>query len=316
MSAHPAIPLRRFAFLGPRGTFADAALQALPASDGAEVEPVPHVLAALESVRQGSVTGALVPFENSVEGVVTTTVDDLASGEPLVIVDEMAIPVRFALLVRPGTTAAEVRRIGSHPHALAQCRHWLATNFAGVEQVATGSTAGAAEQLGQGDAAFDAAVAASVAADAYGLEVFRDGIGDNDEAWTRFVLVQRPGELPERTGADKTTVCLFMRENHPGALLEILTEVAVRGINLTRIESRPTRRALGDYYFSIDFEGHVHDARVGEALEGLHRICADVRFLGSYPRHDGKAPLLRTGVTDQDFAAAQQWLVRVRGGSG
>jgi prephenate dehydratase len=304
--------LRRYAFLGPRGTFADAALRALPASAGAQVQPLPHVLAALDAVRLGHVTGALVPFENSVEGVVTTTVDDLASGDPLVIVDEMAIPVRFALLVRPGTTADQVRRIGSHPHALAQCRNWLDTNLPGAEQVATSSTAGAAEQLASDDGEFDAAVAASVAADVYGLEVYRDGIGDNDEAWTRFVLVQRPGELPPRSGADKTTVSLFMRENHPGALLEILTEFAVRGVNLTRIESRPTRRALGDYYFSIDFEGHVHDARVGEALEGLHRICAEVRFLGSYPRHDGKVPLLRAGVTDQDFAAAEQWLARVR----
>jgi prephenate dehydratase len=103
-----------------------------------------------------------------------------------------------------------------------------------------------------------------------------------------------------------------MREDHPGALLEILTEFAVRGVNLTRIESRPTKKALGDYYFSVDFEGHVLDARVGEALAGLHRICADVRFLGSYPRHDGRAPLLRNGVTDADFADAASWLAAVR----
>jgi prephenate dehydratase len=118
--------------------------------------------------------------------------------------------------------------------------------------------------------------------------------------------------MPAPTGADKTTLTLFMREDHPGALLEILTEFSVRGVNLTRIESRPTRKALGDYYFSVDCEGHVHDARVGEALAGLHRICAQVRFLGSYPRHDGRQPLLRPGVTDSDFAAADSWLDSVR----
>jgi prephenate dehydratase len=104
-----------------------------------------------------------------------------------------------------------------------------------------------------------------------------------------------------------------MREDHPGALLEILTEFSVRGVNLTRIESRPTRKALGDYYFSVDCEGHVADARVGEALAGLHRICANVRFLGSYPRHDGKAPLVRAGVTDDDFREAESWLGSIRG---
>ncbi|HET8969491.1 MAG TPA: prephenate dehydratase, partial [Candidatus Nanopelagicales bacterium] len=247
----------RYAYLGPRGTFAESALRALPAGEAAEAVPAPDVIAALESVRRGEVDGALVPLENSIEGVVPTTVDDLAAGEPLVIIGEMAIPVRFALLARPGTETAGIRRVASHPHALAQCRGWITVNLPGVETVTTDSTAGAAQRLGEGDADYDAAIAARVAGPAYGLVLLHDSIGDNDEAWTRFVLVARPGQLPEPTGADKTTLCLFMRENHPGALLEILTEFSVRGVNLTRIESRPTRRALGDYYFSVDFEGHV-----------------------------------------------------------
>jgi prephenate dehydratase len=304
---------RSYAYLGPRGTFSEAALLALPVSSGATMVPAPDVIAALESVRRGEVSGALVPLENSIEGVVPTTVDDLAAGVPLVIVEEMAIPVRFALLARPGTERGAVRRVASHPHGLAQCRQWITQNLPGAELVTTGSTAGAAQRLSTGEADYDAAIAAEVAGAAYGLTVLQDGIGDNDEAWTRFVLVARPGRLPAQTGADKTTLCLFMRENHPGALLEILTEFSVRGVNLTRIESRPTRRALGDYYFSVDFEGHVLDARVGEALAGQHRICADVRFLGSYPRHDGKVPLLRDGVTDADFAGAADWLAQVRG---
>ena len=127
------------------------------------------------------------------------------------------------------------------------------------------------------------------------------------------MLVSKPGDLPAPTGADKTTLSLFMHQDRPGALLAILTEFAVRGVNLTRIESRPTRKQLGDYFFSVDIEGHISDSRVAEALMGLHRICLDVRFLGSYPRHDGKAPVLREGVTDADFAEAAQWLRRLTG---
>jgi prephenate dehydratase len=300
------------AYLGPRGTFAHAALRAMSISEGADLRPYPSVNGALDSLRAGEVTYALVPIENSVEGAVTGTLDELALEDPLVIVDEQVLAVRFALLVRPGTALADVRRVATHQVAAAQCRLWLAEHLPGAEVVPESSNAVAAQAVAEGTA-YDAAIASSAAGAAYGLEVLVDGIGDNEEAWTRFVLVGPPSPPPEPTGADKTTLFLFMREDHPGALLEILTEFSVRGVNLTRIESRPTRKALGDYYFSIDCEGHVADARVGEALAGLHRICAQVRYLGSYPRHDGKAPLLRPGVTDADYAAAQTWLDEVRG---
>jgi prephenate dehydratase len=143
--------------------------------------------------------------------------------------------------------------------------------------------------------------------------VLAENIGDTEDATTRFVMVRKPGSIPAPTGADKTTLSLFMRLDQPGALMAILNEFAVRGVNLTRIESRPTRKALGDYFFSVDIEGHVADSRVSEALMGLHRVCLDVRFLGSYPRHDGKQPVLRDGVTDTDFAEAQKWLDKLKG---
>ena len=134
---------------------------------------------------------------------------------------------------------------------------------------------------------FDAAICAPVAGEMHGLTALAEGIADNPDAVTRFVLVSPPGRLNPPSGADKTTMVLFMRENHPGALLEILEQFASRGVNLCRIESRPTKRSLGDYCFSVDAEGHVDDARLAEALMGLHRICGDVVFLGSYPRADG-----------------------------
>lgn len=299
------------AYLGPRGTFTEQALRAMPVSEGAELRPLATAEAVLDAVRSGEADRGLVAIENSIEGGVTATLDNLASGERLVIVDEVVIRVSFALLARPGTPLESIRRIATHSVAAAQCRAWALTTLPDAEIVPVASNAAGARAVAEGE--YDAALAPSIAADVYGLDVLADDVADNDEAWTRFVLIARPGEVPAPTGADKSTLFLYMREDHPGALLEILTEFAVRGVNLTRIESRPTRKALGDYYFSVDCEGHVADARVGEALAGLHRVCAQVRFLGSYPRHDGKAPLVRRGVTDADFAEAQTWLASVRG---
>ncbi len=304
---------RRVAYLGPRGSFAEAAVRALTAGRDVELVPSASVQAALAAARDGAVDDALVPIENSVEGSVSVTLDELAGGRRLVIVDEVVIPVRFALLVRPGTTLAQVTRVGTHPHAQAQVRGWLAEHLPDAHVVPTLSTAAAAQSVAQDPAALDAAVSQPIAADLYGLQIVADDIQDNDDAFTRFVLVRLPGEIPQPTGADKTTMSLYMKQDEPGALLAILTEFAVRGVNLTRIESRPTKKALGDYYFSVDFEGHVADARVSEALKGLHRVCLDVRFLGSYARHDGRAPVLRQGVTDTDFADADAWLGRLKG---
>jgi prephenate dehydratase len=256
----------------------------------------------------------MVPVENSVEGAVAQTLDELASGAPLTVVGEAVLPVTFSLLARPGTTLADVRRVGTHPHAEAQTRQWFAEHLPGVAVVPTTSTAAAAAALRDGTAQWDGAITAPFAATVYGLAVLAEGVGDNAAAETRFVLVSGPTAPPAASGADKTSLVLYIGQDHPGALLEILTEFAVRGINLTRIESRPTGGGIGDYFFSIDCEGHVDDARVGEALMGLRRVCAEVRFLGSFPRVDGVRPTLRRGVSDAEYHDAQAWLARVREG--
>ncbi|MBK9738887.1 MAG: prephenate dehydratase [Actinobacteria bacterium] len=304
---------RRIAYLGPPGTFCEAALLTMTAYQGADHVPAQTVQAAIDTVRAGEVDEALIPIENSVEGSVSVTLDELANGKRLVIVDEVALPVRFALMARRGTGMGAVRSLASHPHALAQVRRYLAEALPDAVVIPATSTAGAAAALLQDPPPFDAAVAPRLAADRYDLDVLADNIGDTEEATTRFVLVRLPGEIPAPTGADKTTLSLFMRLDQPGALMAILNEFAVRGVNLTRIESRPTRKALGDYFFSVDIEGHVADSRVSEALMGLHRVCLDVRFLGSYPRHDGKQPIIRPGVTDSDFADASTWLDKLKG---
>jgi prephenate dehydratase len=306
---------RRIAYLGPRGSFAEAAVRTLTDGQGVELVPAVSVQSALDSARDGTVDEALVPIENSVEGSVSVTLDELANGKRLVIIDEVVIPVRFALMARHGMTMESIERIATHPHAQAQVRGWIAEHLPQAHVIPAMSTAAAAAAVAEEPPAFDAAVAQAIAAEIYGLAIVADDIQDNDDAFTRFVLVRLPGDIPAPTGADKTTLSLYMHQDEPGALLAILNEFAVRGVNMTRIESRPTKKALGDYYFSVDVEGHVADARVSEALMGLHRVCLDVRFLGSYPRHDGKQPVLRAGVTDTDFADAQQWLDKLKGTS-
>jgi len=229
------------------------------------------------------------------------------------VVAEQVVPITFVLAVPAGMTLADIRTVSTHPHAWAQVRAWMGANLPGVEYLPAASTAAAAAGLGGDQATYQGAVCAPVAAANHGLTVLREDIGDRDGAVTRFVLVARPGQLPAATGADKTSVVLFQREDRPGGLLELLEQFATRGINLTRIESRPNGGRLGDYCFSIDCEGHVNDQRVGEALMGLRRVCADVRFLGSYPRADGVEAHVRGGTGDVEFLEARAWLRSLRG---
>jgi prephenate dehydratase len=276
-------PPTRFAYLGPEGTFAEAALSsAVDSSEGARY-PQPSVAGALAAVRSGEADAALVPFENSVEGSVPATMDGLAQGEPLVITREVFTEVAFTLAARPGTTLSAVRTVVSHPHALAQTAGWLGAQ--GFESLPFASTAGAARAVAAGE--YDAAICAPIAAQRYGLTRLADDVADHPGAVTRFVLVARPGQLPSPTGNDKTSLVAVV-DDRTGALLALLSEFAVRGISLTRIESRPTRERLGVYSFSLDCEGHIADRRVGEALAALHRVSDDVRFLGSYARADGR----------------------------
>jgi prephenate dehydratase len=301
----PGVPPARYAYLGPEGTFTEQALRSLPAAATSELQPCSTVTLALDAVRNGEADGAVVPIENSVEGSVPVTLDELATGEPLMITREMTVPIAFSLLARPGVSAEDVRRVATHPHAAAQTRRWTALHLPHAEVVHTSSTAHAAFMLTQADPGWDAAISAPVAAEHYRLATLASGIGDNADALTRFVLVSRPGPPPPPTGRDKTSIVAFMRDDHPGALMEILDQLTMRGVNLTRIESRPTGAALGNYCFSIDCE----------ALMGLRRVCADVRYLGSYERHDGIAPDIRRGTTDREFHDAAAWLARLRNGA-
>ena len=297
-------------YLGPAGTFTHQALLTLTAD---EVRPFDTVRAALEAVRAGDVEAALVPIENSVEGGVSATLDYLGHGDRLVITGEVLLPVQFGLYVRPGTVLGDVRRVLTHSHAAAQTRDWVGMHLPQASMSDASSTAAAAAEVADPSSRYDAAICAPIAGELYGLVAAASEIADNGEAVTRFVLVAPAGTVPERSGADKTTLVAYMREDHPGALLEILEQFASRGVNLSRIESRPTKTGLGSYFFSIDAEGHLFDKRIAEAMMGLHRVCKEVIFLGSYPRADGVAPSVPYGATDEDYVAAATWLTRLRG---
>jgi prephenate dehydratase len=309
----------RYAYLGPEGTFTEAAMRDLrpDAPDEARV-PCDGVASVFDAVRSGSVVGGVVPLENSVEGGVTATIAELINGEPLLITGQTAVPVEFALFARLGTTLEDVKRVATHPHALAQCRGWLARHLPDADTHTVSSTAAAARTVAEPGAPFDAAICAVFAGERYGLHALASGVGDRSDAATRFIYLSRPGPLPEPTGTDLTSLVAFIADDHPGALIEVLNQFAVRGVNLTRLESRPTGDRLGNYCFCIDAEGHVAEARVGEALMGIRRVCRDVRFLGSYPRSgrttDLDPPLRPRAATDADFAEAEHWLARIRAG--
>ncbi|MBP2404041.1 prephenate dehydratase [Streptomyces syringium] len=303
----------RYAYLGPEGTFTEAALRTLPEAATRELVPMVSVPTALDAVRNGEAAAALVPIENSVEGGVTATLDELATGAPLMIYREVLLQIAFALLVRPGTRLADIKTVTGHPVAQPQVRNWLAQHLPDALWESSASNADGARLVQEGR--YDAAFAGEFAAATYGLEALYTDIHDAQNAQTRFVLAGRPARPAARTGADRTSFVVWLRDNHPGALLELLQEFASRGVNLMRIESRPTGEGMGQYCFSIDCEGHITDRRVGEALMGLKRTCPKVRFLGSYPQAgvDAGVPP-RPGTSDDDFVAAADWLTRCQDG--
>jgi len=309
-------PLPRYAYLGPAGTFTEAALRQVVGPDEAEYLPLVDVVSTLEAVRSGRADFAVVPIENSVEGGVTATLDTLATGQTLVLLREILVPVTFVLAARPGTALRDVTRVSTHPHAWAQCRRWFNTHLPAALHVPATSTAAAGALLADTtpghDPGFDAALVAPLSAEMYGLEVLAEHVADSESAVTRFVVVGVPGVPSVPTGADKTSLVVHLPSNEAGALLEMLEQFAARGVNLSRIESRPLGDLLGRYSFSIDAEGHLAEERVAEALIGLHRVCPHVRFLGSYPRADGAPTDVRPGTADADFAAARHWLETLR----
>ncbi|EID09523.1 prephenate dehydratase [Mycolicibacterium phlei RIVM601174] len=304
----------RIAYLGPEGTFTEAALRKMvaagfvPGASGAAdvtalgCDSTPDAMAA---VRRGDADYACVPIENSIEGSVLPTLDSLAVGTPLQIFAELTLDVAFTIVVREGTGPADVTTVAAFPVAAAQVRAWLAEHLPSARVVPATSNAAAAADVAEGRA--DAGVSTALAAQRYGLAALASDVVDEASACTRFVLVGPPAPPPPRTGADRTSVVLRLA-NVPGALVSAMTEFAIRDIDLTRIESRPTRTELGTYIFFLDCVGHIDDDAVAEALKALYRRCSDVRFLGSWPT--GTA----AGAVPPALDDASEWVTRLREG--
>lgn len=294
----------RVGYLGPEASFSHEAVRTLT-----DMTPVGFTTFAdiLSAVSQGDVTYGLVPLENALEGTVSAVIDGLVFDHDLVIQREVILPIRLELLARPGVTLAEVTSVRSYPHALGQCRTYLATLAASIDQSL--STSQAAREVAESTEPW-AALASPLAGELFGLTSIARDIEDHPGNATKFVLVGRD-DVAAPTGHDRTSIVCFQDADQPGSLYGILGRFAARDINLTKLESRPTKRGLGDYCFVIEFEGHIADDVVADCLADLQAHLVRVKFLGSYPVTGAAAQEKRDDVLSARRSAAQ-WISELR----
>jgi prephenate dehydratase len=303
-------PVDDVTYFGPEGTFTEEALLTQPdlaARTRVPQRSVPDVIAAVE--RHEFVAG-VVPIENMIEGSVTVTLDTLAWESELLIQREIDLPIALSFCVRPGVALAEVRSVLSFPIAAAQCRGWLARKVPQADFRAANSTADAAREVARSKKPLGA-ICNPLAAERYRLKVVAREVADHPENLTRFVVVGRG--VPAPTGHDKTTIVAFQRADRPGSLLTILQEFAARNINLTKLESRPTKQGMGDYCFFIDLDGHIADELLADALRNVAAKQAQVKFLGSYPVGGPlEAGVVRRRAATRAWRDAEHWIDSIR----
>ena len=302
--------MSRIAFLGPPGTFGEEAL--LTQADLAEGELVPMVSHAevIAATEDGRVDAGFVGFENSIEGSVRSVLDHLVFEADLLIRREVVLPISQHLLAPPGVGIADIRRVVSFPDAMEQCREFFARELPDAELIAANSTAEAVRLVGEERPEATAALGTALAGKLYGLETVAPSIEDHPDNSTRFVLVGKRG-IPAPTGHDKTSIVLFQQADRPGNLHLISAQFAARELNLTRFESRPTKKSLGDYCFIIDFVGHIADELVADCLRNLRADVGNVKFLGSYPAFSADAGEVRRDV-EARWREADAWVAELR----
>lgn len=297
------------AYLGPPGTFTEQALLTqsdLAAADHLMCQSIPEVL---ETVASGRANLGFTAIENSIEGTVNVALDALIFEHGLLIQREVIIDVHLRLLGLRGASMEEIARVISFPVATAQCRRYLADNLPHAEEVAANSTAAAAQDLADSGDTAAAAIGTALSQELYGLELIAADIADRPENQTRFVAVASNG-VPAPTGQDKTSIVVFQRSDQSGSLMGILAEFAARSINLTKLESRPTKKALGDYCFLIDLEGHIADSLVADCLTSLVAKHGEVKFLGSYPATRPSQEQHQSAASA--FSDAREWVDGLR----
>lgn len=300
----------RVGFMGPHGTFTEQALLSQPDLAAADTRPFDSIPDVLNGLVTGEVDLGFVPIENAIEGAVNVTQDALAFDLDLRIQREVVLDVQLNLLALPGTQLADIHTVVSFPVAVAQCRSFLREHIPDAEIQAATSTAEAARQVGEQRLEGVATISNPLAAEIYGLEAIAEAVEDHTGNQTRFLLLAREG-VPGPTGHDKTSVVVFQRANEPGSLLAILHEFAARNIDLSRLESRPTRRVLGDYCFLLDFEGHIGDEVVADCLRDLKMKQGDIKFLGSYPAAGHEGEQVRR-ENDANWRDAADWVQQLR----
>lgn len=293
------------------GTFTEQALFTQPDLAKGVLRPIGSIPEVLHSVADAEADLGFVPIENAIEGTVNLTLDTLAFDLDLLIRREVVIGINLNLMAPAGVGLADIKRVVSIPVATAQCWKYLHDHLPGVQIEAANSTAEAAERIARDGDGLTAAIAPARSAEVYGLEILAAEIEDHPENKTRFVAVARDG-VPPPTGHDKTSIVVFQRANVPGSLLTILQEFAARSINLSKLESRPTKVSLGDYCFIIDLDGHIADELVADALRTIHAKQAQVKFLGSYPAAGDHGAAVREEV-QASWRLADEWIARLRG---
>ncbi len=304
--------MRKIAYLGPQGTFTQQALHTQSdLVDGAELIEAATITETIGLLRDGSVDLAFVPIENAIEGTVNLTLDELIFGPQLFIQREVQLPIHMQLAGQAGATLDAITTVLSFPVATAQVRVFLAKQLPNAVVETVNSTAQAMQVAAERNDASVAAVGPQLAADLFGLTVIARDVEDFANNATRFVLLANSGLTPP-TGHDQTMLVCFQSDDRPGNLQNLLSQFSSRGINLTKLESRTTKRGLGSYCFVIDCEGHVADEIVGDALISLRAAAADVKVLGSYPIVGEAAQGTREDQTRR-WTAAHTWLDTLRG---
>ena len=267
--------------------------------------------AVLNAVEAGELDLGFAAIENSIEGTVNATIDTLAFSSQLLIQREVVIPISMQLLASPAASLDSIKTVVSFPHAIAQCRGWLAQHLPHAEHSAANSTADAVELVAAAADPTVAAIGNRLAGEIYQLHELATDIEDSEDNETRFVTVARQG-VPKITGNDKTSIVIFQRDDRPGSLLSILQEFSARQINLSKLESRPTKQGLGNYCFIMDLYGHISDEVVADALKNIMAKQAEVKFLGSYPTVGSGSSEVRAEA-NAAWRSAEDWLNQLRG---
>ncbi|NNN20513.1 MAG: prephenate dehydratase [Acidimicrobiales bacterium] len=302
--------MKAVAYLGPPGTFTAEALANVGELAGFAFVAYGSISEAIQSLESGEVTFAFVPIENSIEGSVPETLDQLLFHSELLIVRETVLDIHLQLLGKSMVPLNQIERVVSYPHASGQCRNWLIKNIPEALVLAANSTSDAAKQVSVDESGKMVAVAPALAGEIYGLKVIADKIEDHKDNQTRFVLLSKDG-IPKPSGHDRTTITCFQHADRPGSLHEILGQFSARGINLTKLESRPTKEGLGQYCFLVEFEGHISDAVIADCLRDLHSDLAKVKFLGSYPNYLDNGAELRA-LAAKSWTEADEWMKRLQ----